>query len=483
MSSCAAPIYLHSPSLETVSATAANSFPTADAALKPFDDQQAELDRFSGRENLSVARLWTAARDAQFAHLLGMAEADRDKTMEAAIARRLLNLGVVPNSTASPGSPSRLWVSRRDATAALAIDDQQSEQLRSALAAPGKQLDLSCETLTKPGAAILPDPLFPALLALCQDSAKQKAIISTTDPAFATISGEIANERAAVAAAQAVKAPQPSTVVASLQQQIDAAVADAKAGKSVSVRLEAFRENIDSLLGKASATTKFAALDNISSAIDKIILGESCAVESDADKAKPDSKCKPVTAPSTAGRIEASWAVARALAQLADANARTRVAAQWLIAAKAIVAAEKQDAKLEVQRAQEEAEAHAQRLIALEQEASYLTLAYRSLHGPRGDCHGAQPGGDRGPNRHCAFASYVDAWNAGRIPSEILVYRPVQIMRSYAVLRARVAAQKQHALAMAAAIELKGYGAGGIKAEAIGQALFDIALIGTTAGH
>ena len=155
---------------------------------------------------------------------------------------------------------------------------------------------------------------------------------------------------------------------------------------------------------------------------------------------------------------------------MSDANAAKRRSVQWLLAAKAIVAAEKADSALALEEAKAVAAAHLKRLEYLQREALYLASAKKSASQPRGDCHRGLPGGDRRGNPHCQFASYVDSWNEGRIPAQVLEYRPVQIGRGFAVRRARAVALKQHALASAGAATLKDHGAGGLTAALIAQA-------------
>ena len=99
------------------------------------------------------------------------------------------------------------------------------------------------------------------------------------------------------------------------------------------------------------------------------------------------------------------------------------------------------------------------------------------------ECHGGAPGGDRRPNPRCAFAAYVDAWNEGRIPAEVLRYHPVQIQRSFAVRRSRAIAQRQHILAASGTASLRDYGAGGVRAPEVAQAISDLVVIGLIPGE
>mgnify|MGYP001506861173 FL=1 len=65
----------------------------------------------------------------------------------------------------------------------------------------------------------------------------------------------------------------------------------------------------------------------------------------------------------------------------------------------------------------------------------------------------------------------------------VLRYRPIQIDREFTVRRARAAALKEYVLASSGVGTLQEYGASGIKAALIAEALFDAALLGVNIGE
>lgn len=276
-----------------------------------------------------------------------------------------------------------------------------------------------------------------------------------------------------------------STDLSDRAKRLQAAIAAAEKFASTdasAAQLKAFQTELKDILDTAKTGAQAVGWTQAGDAIDKALKGQLCSSD-DVDAAtKTQASCGTDAPTSTTGRIEAAWGLAKALAQLSDANAPARQSANWLLAARASISAEQTDASLALEAKKMAASAALKRLGYLQREVLYLAAAKHSATGPRGDCHSGLPGGDKGPNAHCLFAAYVDSWNGGRIPAQVLDYQPVQIERTYAVRRARAVAQKEYAYAAAGTATLKDYGAGGLTAAVAGQAAFDAAILAVGIG-
>jgi len=489
VTACAAPIYLHSPSLEKATAKASTSLPDQASALKPFDDQLAALTAFAAREDIAVAEYWTTVRESHFMNLIALdVETDRRHTLGRVIGTRLEELA--GRQDVDPD----LVRTRQSAIDARARADREADRRRQLYwesAPEDEQRELSCQAVTEALAsrdpARLPAAAEPRRRYLrigdaCASWNSFDRRVAEAEARLDRMGGLIGAERAALRQAEEKTTYRPSPRIAELQTQIRQAATFAESG-SASARLEILRTSLRELAEGASEATRALALDEAGKVLDELLRGAVCDSPAVTAEAKTEAGCGADTPTSTAGRARASWAFARALAQLADANAPDRRSANWLAAAKAIVAAEKADAELRLQQAQAEASAAGQRLAALLREMLHLATARQALLRPLAECHGGAPGGDRRPNPRCAFAAYVDAWNEGRIPAEILRYRPVQIQRSFAVRRSRAVAQRQYVLAASGAASLRDYGAGGIRAPEVAQAIADLAILGLIPGE
>jgi len=467
LSSCA-PIYLHSPSLEKSTSAAAKGLPAEADALKPFDDQIANLDKFAHDEDLAVARYWTGTRDAHFARLIAMPSLSKRRTYLASVVDERI--------AALTGSKDVPMLA--DPAPAIAIKaelkDFTDSQRRIYAALPGAdpKHDLECKAMTaemsdqQAEAAIgSGDALQTALgniARLCHRIVAKDAEIDQ----LAKADGEIGAARKAAAEAEIETKSDLSKRSAELQREIDAAKTFAESG-SGEAQLQAFVDKLKDLLEGAQEGTKLAGWTEAGDAIDKLLKAQVCGSDGVDDKTKTDAKCGDVEPTGTTGRAEAIWGMAKGLAKLGDANAAARRSTDWLIAAKAIIAAEKADAALSLAEGKAIAAAERRRAQYLEREAIYLSRTRPQPHGALAGCNDA----------HCQLAVYVDAWNEGRVPAQVLEYRRLQIEREYAVRRARTVAQKQHALASAATATLEANGAGGLRAELIAQALFDAAAL------
>lgn len=528
-------VYLHDEGLKTSTAKAHEAL-TGVTPLKPFDDQLANLEAFAQREDLAVAEFWAGVRDKHFNAYLSSGGAGRIKFMSKYIADRrnllvtnqdpqfLTTLATLPRdltgaaeAKANFEEQADFW--RRAYLERLAeLEEPKREQGRAARAATGaaarrggegeeakaeekpKKLDLSCKAVATGAPAGTDSKLkyrWDRLAKNCTEIAAREKIIAEKRAALQSAGGEIGD-----AATEAIQVDEETQVkLSDGGQAIEAAIkAAAKAEKETAqADLLALRADIRKLLLRAEdvegsaekvpgAATLLAGWEKADETVDELLRAEICdAPEGAVDKPTKDAaKCPDIEAPTTAGRSQAVWAMMKALAQLQDAGDERRRSANWLLAAKAIIAAERADAALQLQEAKARSAAASQRLDALIAEAGGLIKAEKWLFASGNPARGYDAFGDceydmtvaRPANSHCAFAYYVDAWNRGRLPAEMLRYRPIQIDREYGVRRSRAVAEKQYALARAGVATLKDYGEGGIMPETIAQTILDLGTIG-----
>jgi len=532
LAGCAAPLYLHSPSLEKATAKAATSLPDQATALKPFDDQLTALAAFAAREDLAVAQYWTTVRDAHFMRLIAMSERERSETLLRRINDRLDTLIGDP-SAADPRLIARRQLAIDERTRMDRSAETQRRNFRQEAPEAERKRDLSCDAvLATEVPARLPDTtqlrsIFRQIGEACTRRARQDGVVTEVDRQLDAMGGLIGSERAALRTAEEKTVPTPPRIAA-LQEQIRAATSFTDSG-SASAGLDQFAVELRRALTEMSEATRVDALTQLSDQLDTVLKEQICGSPAVSADTKAEAGCTPATSagsaatpataaatpataaaapaaatatpasaaaapasaaatpaggtekPPTNERVRTAWALVRAVAQLADANAPARRSTQWLAAAKAIVAAEKASAQLQLDQAKAEAAASRQRLAALLREMDHLANARQALLGPQFQCEGGAPSG--APNVRCAFAAYVDAWNEGRIPAAVLDYRPIQIQRSFAVRRSRIVAQRQYVLASSGAASLRAYGAGGIRAAEVAQALFDLTAIGLIPGE
>ena len=513
LASCAG-VHINSPSLEATTAKAAAAMPAEAAAMKPFDEQLSNLSAFAGREDLGVARYWTDVRDAHFVRLIAMdGGTDRRDGIAKQVERRLEQV-LGRGGALGAGDPVALAWTKADAENVVAgerrnyvrdyreieaentperrIDLNAADAERGGSARPSDaalEADLACTAVTarvdgnRERTLLASGKALSVRMAVLAQACRRAAAADADLRAIPTQAGELGEaQRAAAAAAARTAASLPDDRARRLQATVDQAEKFAETD-AAGQRLAKLLEDLKGILETADAGAKVVGWNSAAETLDDIIKARLCASEAVDDAAKEKAKCGEVEPTSTTGRIAATWGLAKALAQLADANAPARRSTLWLLAAKAVVAARKADAELELQQARAVANAERVRAVALWREASLLLLARQSAAGPRGDCHDGRPVGRRGGNASCQLAAYVDAWNEGRIPAMVLRYRPIQIEREFTVRRARAAALKEYVLASSGVGTLQEYGASGIKAALIAQALFDAALLGVNIGE
>ncbi len=523
-------VYLHDEGLKTSTAKAHEALAGV-TPLKPFDDQLANLEAFAQREDLAAAEFWAGVRDKHFNAYLSLGEDGRIDFMGKYIWARLPALTTDTDPLSLNGLPSlpailtRAWEGKANAEeqaehwrraylerwSELEGPKQKQERAEAKRAAgrtgdggeekeEPKKPDLRCK-------AVLADTTSEAdgelralrneIRANCLTIADQEKIIAAKRKSLEEAGGEIGE-----AAIQAIDIEAETKVELSERgQEIEAVIkAAAKADKaSAQAGLLALRAKIRELLGKVDdaqqaaaeapgAGSLLAGWEEADQTIDALLRAEICdAPDGAVDKPTKDAaKCPDIAAPTTTGRAQAAWAMMKALAQLQDAGDEARRSANWLLAAKAIIGAERADAALKLQEAKARSAVARQRLDALVAEAGGLIKAQKWLsasgnpkpdHKDFGDCE-YDLTVSRPANSHCAFAFYADAWNRGRVPAEMLKYRPIQLDREYGVRRSRAVAEKQYALARAGVATLKEYGEGGIMPETIAQMILDLGTMG-----
>jgi hypothetical protein len=464
-------IYIHDERL-VAPATAAEASISNAASLAPFDDQLTKLAGLAGEEDLVVARYWTNARDAELAYLISARPSTQG--LSEAVTARLGKLGPASPVT---GPMTRLHEKLRvaEAQAASVRRDYERIRLKDDKRALGCS-DIRAAISRADANSVDLDNRSPAGLArkvakACYDASNAQTEIESF--ASAPADGEIsAAGRAYLAAAASASQADLSPYAADLKAQIKAAEDYAKKGAEAD--LARFHTQIGQILAGASDAAKLAGWQEVDGGIEKLLRAQICsAKQGTLDSSTLEAAdCSGIDSTSTTGRAKAAWALASAVAQLIQANNEKSRSAQWLLAAKAIVAGEVADAKLTVAQSKSLAAAHRRRFEALLIEGRTLKTAEKALAGSDPTCTGAE--GD------CAIAAYAQAWNDGRIPGEVLEYLPVQIEREYAVRRAKAATEKQRALALAGLGAIKAKAVAGIKPEEFARGLLDAGLIGAT---
>lgn len=490
-------LYLHDSRLVTPATNAEISL-TAASTTAAFDTQLTHLKSFAAEEDLAVARYLVALRDHDMARLIAgnyqtplLATVIDDRIKElaenyAADDQALFDLADVEAEYTRQTGLKELF--QRQITRTLRSYERQ---LRDPV--QGLKPDAINARLEKSGCkdmrAVLTKPAAAALATSSDALEKARGNLALDCWMLDGADGQIAAGVAKVDGAggllqqigQAVAKAEVNvtTDLSPATQKLQAAIAaaDAASKKADKVGLASLRVDIRKALNGLGAASRLAGLEKVDEAIGKMLKAEVCsAAKGTVDQIKLDeAKCGEIEPTSTTGKVTAAWALAEALSRLLQAQNRDLRSTQWLLAAKAIVAAEKADAKLKADQAHATAFAERSRLMAHLRELLALDSARRKLKGSgSAECQGSDEG--------CAFGYYVLSWDNGRIQGGVLAYRPIQIEREYAVRRAKSAAERQRALALVGASTLKAGAEGGLKPELIAQLLLDITLIGATAG-
>lgn len=497
-------VYLHDEGLKTSTAKAHEALAGA-TPLKPFDDQLANLEAFAQREDLAVADFWTAARDAHLNGLIAAGDEGIRRRMPGEVSKRY---GALVGGV----DPERIETLREElirAREAKARQERQAEGQRDAFLelwhkknpdpegeeeAP-EEPDLSCKTLILTSAdeerrlrqGDEADIRLATLIATCRAFDREGGKADKALMALTAGGGLVARTADELKAAEAETEEQLSERARALKLAIEKAK-EFDEQTSSQAQLAKLRDDIRDVLDNAGAATQLAGWKKADALVHGLLRAEICDAPDDAidEATRTAAECDKVEDNSTTGKAQAGWAVLKAVAQLQDAGAEQRRSVNWLAGAKAIIAAEKADAALRLAQKSATAAMLRDKLDAQIREAAALAGAQLWLQ-PRGrlvgapamnNCWAAARAPQRRANYNCAFAAYSDAWNQGRVPAEVLAFRPIQIDREFAVRRARSAAEKQYALAIAGAATLKQYGEGGIMPESVAQLLLDLTTIG-----
>lgn len=482
-------LYLHDARLTGPAAKADDSLSKANT-LAPFDQQLGILQSFAQEEDRAVATYWTSARNADLARLLATGN---PQALSDAVRLRLERL-VGANATDQSFTAS-LSVLVGDRTRERDLEQlyegyAQDYRLQyDRLKPAGDTANTACPVLRDavPEAeadrlTTLPDPLQQArgrMAKNCWEAGRARAAVEAVDATIARSDGELKRALTELRQTEAeIGSPgQLSQHAVQLQAEVTRAEAYAKNG-GAEADLAEFRNRVGELLGNVGIAARLAGWTKISDDVDKLLRAEVCAAEEgevDADTLTA-ADCGNVSPTSTTGRAAATWAFAEAVAALVQANSPRSRSAQWLLAAKAIIAAEKAAARLQLAEARLRGAAQLRRLEAMLREVS-------ALHDSRAVLAGGSVPTCTGAAYSCGFATYAEAWNQGRLPAEVLLYRPIQLTREYAVRRARAVAEKQRALALAGTGSLRAYAAGGLQPEAVAQALIDLGILGVNVGN
>lgn len=515
-------VYLHDEGLKTSTGKAHEALAGV-APLKPFDDQLANLEQYAQREDQGVAEYWTAVRDAHFDGVLLPDGANRASRMTSYIERRLAILVGSGSSDARTLAAVRALIDSRaqglegkavadrlvannlkeylrvkgiEDAAARARARAESRDAAVKTAARAAAPDLGCETLSRTpqaeidrlnGGSAAQRSLVTLIKSCVFSEQVRQGGFAVTDQ-FPPPNGILRSLAIEAERAEAKTEAKLSDRAATLKEMIERAKKFTDETSGVA-QLSALRDDIRDLLGEAGEATQVAGWEAADTVVTDMLRAEVCDAPKDSvdEKTRTDAKCGEIQPDSLTGKVQASWALLKAIAQLQDAGAADRRGVNWLLAAKAIIAAEKADAALRLAEAKAGAVLVRQKFDASLIEAASLIDARAWLDPNRGkggnrpfrtDCWASVNEARRLPNVSCAFAAYVDAWNRGRLPAEVLAFREVQIEREFAVRRARAAAEKQYALASAGTATLRDYGAGGIMPATVAQAVIDLTTLG-----
>lgn len=475
LSGCAS-VYVSDPGLAKQADTADAAVVSADT-LKPYATQLANLDVFSAQQDLAVAERDVATRDAVVAQTIGAPEAKRLKDLSADACRRLVEV-VGGDPCSDPAELTALsYFAQQLAVDSYVIGEDQ-RTLNSSRAAferlrqPSDPADDDCDAvagLQLPAAGT--GTLIQTQLSDIQSDCKAlNDAIAALDKLIIRL-GAAPDKALRVAYAATLPppkaAPSPNAMDAAIKQQIAAAASLAKTGDVAS--LAEYQKNVEIALKDASAAAKIVRLGDLQKGIGDLLTGTLCS-----PPPKSGVDCSTLASASTSGRAASVWSLMQAIAQNFDANDPRMRSANWLAAANAILAAEKTDAKIQVAAERDEAASADARFQALGRAATSLAKVALFDRQSKMECPGA-------PRSRCATAAYLDAWNTGLTPADVLAYRDTLILRRTIIKKQLAAQTEQQSLARAASASLKAYADGGVQPATIAQLIFDAGLLGVAA--
>lgn len=484
-------LYVHDERL-LADATVANSNLSTAQTLTPFDDQLAKLATFANEEDLTVARYRTAQRDVQLASILTRratgpqagSTAERDQAV-VEIAEARLRI-IAPSLTqADFETISAGLATRNDSLRQVAANERLASSARQSWvqAAPEDTRPTDCPTLivtvSRDQAVAFasgPAPLqfYGEIAKSCLDADVFRQSLKSTDEALRRAGGELAQVALSQIEARAASTVDLSRVDARLSVEIKNAETESESNDTT--KLTDFVARVTQILRGVGHASSLAGWDRVDRGIDAILKSQACVpvrAGTTIEGGLTAEDCTPEPETSQ-GRADAAWAFATAVAQMADANSENYRSTQWLLAAKAIIAAQKADAQLRADQATRLASSEQRRLEATFSEVQFLRTALAAAQGQPTVCTGGSA---------CAYAALADSWNYARIPATVLRYRTVQLDREYAVRRARAVADEQRALALAGTATLEGYARGGITRATIAELAWTLTLIGVTGGQ
>ena len=453
--------------------------------LAPFDQQLKRLDAFDARENQSAAAYWTAARDQHFAIVSAADAARRTDIVREAARRRWKTL--TGHADLANIDPDRLADlvgyddTQRDLEYRRAVASANLTFARETFEAGREKEDLrstECAKLSPAGSA----PAYEAIRQFCQDIVDADTEMRRQLLELVKLA---ADQPVALNDAPLLKAYRESTqqlrrangedtagALSDLAKEVSAAEKLAKSGASADAAQ--LRVKFRSLLDKADPVVRQLGWDKIGNEIDKLAASEICAQPADKveKSARDAADCDAKTdTHSTGSKNVAVWTFVSAVAGLADGTSPTYRSAAWLTAAKAIVEAEKADAKLAAQAQKIKADAAGRQFTYMVREIAGLAATERAAgrNLPYLGCIT--------PGFGCAFAAYLDSWNRGRIPSAVEAFQPVQTERRLAVQQARSVANRRADLIRSAVLQQKAYGSSGIDPKLVGGLAYDLAIL------
>jgi hypothetical protein len=462
-------------------ADAADAAVQAADTINPYTVQLANLQALGAQEDQAVAALGVARRDEFVAKHLGDPPTALAQALDADACARLAELSGGTPCAANPTGVALLKslaaLSHRIAGAQAVVDDDQATAASTRTyyerdkASDDTDKD-SCEAILNPPAGAPPKVSARAaghynnLISDCQALDTAKKFLAAIGPAAHFGAGSPLAKALAESAPPTPPPFNPGPSDATLQAQIKAAAALSKDGNAAS--LASFQAEVERLLKDASPVAKIAGLKTLQSGISDQLNGALCA-----PPPANGTDCKAIAATSASGRAVAVWTALQALAQVLDANDPRYRSANWLAAANAILAAEKQDAQIQADAEAQAASLARTRLFRLAAAASHLAEAH-GFAAKTKPCSGADPA-------YCGLAATLAAWNEGLIPADVLAYRETQVFSQTVVRRQKAAQTEQQALARSASASLKAYADGGVPPSVIAQLLVDAGLIAAVA--
>jgi hypothetical protein len=472
-------LYVNSASLQS-QVDALDTAAQASKTLQPYDDQLANLATFAQQEDLAVATRDVAKRDREIATLLATPTSQRTSALVVLACARL-NTQAPKLNCRSPASLSSYVGLADKLPVELAAVATQTDLIAGDIHGlvrdfPGQPTPSCVNVAAQEAAAPAGSALALELDTLsghCQALDNLNAPINRIKTLFAgAVIGDTPTNLgdSVAAAADADEAARAKALgggdLTALQAEI-AKLQKAGSDKTDLGTLQDFEKSIQAALADVDPALQVVGLDQLQATLTRLSAGVACAGA---------SSCQGQQASGVASQSSATVGFLNAIAGVADASAGRGSQAQWLLAAQAIVAAIKADAQLQADADKANATAADIRFQLSVREVSRLVTTLviaQTSPATKNDplpatvaslCFGAE-GFD------CALPYYVDSWNGGRVPADILSWRQIQRFRTLTVQRQRLVAQEQRGILLAATATLKAYGDGGIQPGTIAQLL------------